>query len=232
MNIHYFQHVPFENPGYIEKWANKNNHRITSTKFFEDSYQIPALDEIDCLIVMGGPMSVHDNEKYSWLKEEKLNIQKAIHSNKKILGICLGAQLITDALGVEVYPNSEKEIGWFEVEVKPSFQYYLPGIQLPAQLNVFHWHSDTFDLPEGAINHVSSENCQNQLFTIGENIMGVQFHFEATNDTVKAMVANCYSELVAGRYIQKSNEILNNNNNFHLSHLMLESILNRFIKKG
>jgi GMP synthase-like glutamine amidotransferase len=231
MNFHFFQHVPFENPGYIETWLNENNYNITSTKFFEPSYKIPSLNQIENLIIMGGPMSVYDNEIYPWLKEEKYFIKEAVKSNKRILGVCFGAQLLADALGTEIFQNTEKEIGWFDVEIKSTFQDYLPGLQLPAKLKTFHWHGDTFHLPEGAINHASSDGCPIQLFTAGKNLMGIQFHFEATETTVQNMVSNCSSELVKGKYIQNADVILNNKDNFYHSHQIFKSIMKRFYNR-
>ena len=115
MKVHYLQHVFFEGLGYIENWLTKNNHTISSTRFYEHGYRLPEAENIDVLIVMGGPMGVYDEDRFPWLKEEKTFIRNCIQSGKKVLGICLGAQLIADCLGAKVDKAAHKEIGWFPV---------------------------------------------------------------------------------------------------------------------
>ena len=114
MRAHYFQHVPFEGLGSIEPWLQKAGYEITSTRFYE-STELPDLKTIEVLIVMGGPMSVNDEDKFPWLVAEKQFIRDAIAKRKPVLGICLGAQLIASTLGAIVYSNQEKEIGWFPI---------------------------------------------------------------------------------------------------------------------
>jgi GMP synthase-like glutamine amidotransferase len=110
MRAHYFQHVPFEGLGSIEPWLEEASYEITCTKFF-DSTALPDLSSIDLLIVMGGPMSVNDEEKFPWIVTEKQFIREAIKSEKSVLGICVGAQLIASSMGSIGFQNAEKEIG-------------------------------------------------------------------------------------------------------------------------
>ena len=105
MKIHYFQHVPFEGLGNIEDWIKSKGHTLSSTHFFKND-TLPQLSEIDWLIVMGGPMNVYEENLYPWLAAEKKFIAKAINEGLRVLGICLGAQLIAAALGAKVYPNT------------------------------------------------------------------------------------------------------------------------------
>src|SRR5262245_15038627 len=116
MQIHYFQHVPFEGLGYIETWLKENGHDISVTRFYESSYQLPPVSAIDALIVMGGPMGVYDEDKYAWLRDEKAFIEDCIRAGKRLLGICLGAQLLSVCLGAAVGAAPNKEIGWFPVK--------------------------------------------------------------------------------------------------------------------
>jgi GMP synthase (glutamine-hydrolysing) len=115
MRIHYLQHVSFEDPGCIRLWADSAGHLMSATRFYRDC-KLPALEELDWLIIMGGPMSIYDENKHPWLRGEKRFIHQAIQDGKVVLGICLGAQLIADVLGAKVYPNGCKEIGWFPVQ--------------------------------------------------------------------------------------------------------------------
>lgn len=112
MRFHCLQHVVFETPGLIANWIGEQGYSITFTRLFQND-PFPALDEFDALVVMGGPMSVHDEGEFPWLKKEKELIAGALREKKKVLGICLGAQLIAEVTGGRVYPNSQKEIGFW-----------------------------------------------------------------------------------------------------------------------
>jgi GMP synthase-like glutamine amidotransferase len=110
MNAHYLQHVPFEGLGSIESWLEAAGHKITKTQFYK-SANLPEPDQLDLLIVMGGPMSVNDEDALPWLVQEKRFIRDIIRTGKPVLGVCLGAQLIASALGARVYKNAAKEFG-------------------------------------------------------------------------------------------------------------------------
>lgn len=223
MNIHYLQHVPFEDLGVIRNWATDREHSISVTKFFIDE-SIPNSDKLDWLIIMGGPMNVYEEKKYPWLINEKLFIEKVIKQNKIVIGICLGAQLIADVLGAKVYPNKEKEIGWFPIswtkEAKTSEAFNF----VPDESLVFHWHGDTFDLPLGCQRIVKSDVCENQGFiSKNEKVIALQFHMEITRNGVMELINNCSNELVSGKYIQRPEELLNNNEGFNkLNNLMFQ----------
>jgi GMP synthase-like glutamine amidotransferase len=150
-------------------------------------------------------MSVNDEELFSWLAEEKRFISKAISNNKGILGICLGCQLIASALGSKVYPGKEKEIGWFPVY---SQQTSHDTPIFPDSFEAFHWHGETFDLPPEAVFLASSAAYRNQAFQIGRRILGLQFHLEATPESVAAMISYCSRELSPQHYIQTEKHLL------------------------
>lgn len=207
ISIHTFMHVPFEGMGCIENWIIQHGHSVTFTKFYEP-FQLPNLENIDWLIVMGGPMGVYDEAIYPWLAEEKQFISQAISSGKTIIGICLGSQLIAEVLGAKVYPNKQKEIGWFDIKISESAT-GLPSLEkFENQFNVFHWHGDTYDLPAGSIHLFRSEVCENQAFLYNGNVLGLQFHFEVTPTTLREMVENGIGELVENGTIQSATEIL------------------------
>jgi len=130
MKIHYLQHVPFEDVAYLGNWAKENGVHLGRTKLYKDDPH-PSLSHFDILIIMGGPMGVYDEQEYPWLKTEKAYIREAIHNNKIVIGICLGAQIIAAVLGAEVYPNSHKEIGWFPVYKTPQSHNTAIGKILP-----------------------------------------------------------------------------------------------------
>jgi GMP synthase-like glutamine amidotransferase len=205
MRTHYLQHVPFEGLGSIETWLEAAGCKITNTRFFE-SADLPDPAVIDLLVIMGGPMSVNDEEKLPWLAVEKRFIRTVINSGKPVLGICLGAQLIASAMGALVYRNHVKEIGWFPIDGishndRSSFSF-------PKSVVAFHWHGETFGLPSGAIRLASSEGCENQAFQIGKSVIGLQFHLETTPESAQAIISHCREELVPSQYVQAEEEIL------------------------
>lgn len=207
LRIHYLQHVPFEGLGYIETWVRENGHALSSTRFYEDEV-LPAPGKFDWLIVMGGPMSIDDEDQYSWLKAEKDFIRKAIDEGKVVIGICLGAQLIAHVLNADVYPNHKKEIGWFPVDIVRQAGELAMLSSFPKSLQVLHWHGDTFNIPEDAVHLISSEACSNQAFLYKDRVLGLQFHLEATVETLQAMTVNCGDELLKAESVQSADKII------------------------
>jgi GMP synthase-like glutamine amidotransferase len=228
--FHCLQHVPFETPGNIEVWAKQKGHAISFTFFFNKG-ELPSVDEFDALLIMGGPMSVHDENDFAWLIKEKEFIAAAIREHKKILGICLGAQLIADVLGAKVYSNKDKEIGFMPVHFnedalkKPFFTNFNP------EETVFHWHGETFDLPDEAVLLASTETCTNQAFMIGDNITGLQFHLEVTPEIVKDMLAHEGHELVPAPHIHQAAKILEGLGYLRRNKTILFSLLDHFFDK-
>ncbi|MFW6351216.1 MAG: type 1 glutamine amidotransferase [Bacteroidota bacterium] len=225
--IHYLQHVPFEGIGFIETWVRENDHILTSTKFYENEV-LPALEDIDWLIVMGGPMSIDDEDQYPWLKEEKDFIRKAIDGGKVVIGICLGAQLIAHVLGAIVFPNDKKEIGWYPVDFWGKAGSLPPFENFPDAPTVLHWHGDTFEIPEGALHLMKSDVCVNQAFLYGTTVLALQFHLEATPNTLEAMVENCRDELVPGEFIQTNQDILAGEKFCSQTNALMRKILDYF----
>ena len=228
MNIHYFQHVPFEGLGCMEDWVRRPNNKVTATRFYEDE-RMPFVELFDVLIVMGGPMSVHDEKQYPWLIQEKLLIQKAIERGKKVIGICLGAQLIAEVLGAKVYKNTYREIGWLPVTKTATAKKNHFFSDLPDTMNVFHWHGETFDIPKGATQLLSSEACANQAFCYDDNVLALQFHMEMTNDAIKTITEFCQDELIEGPYIHKEETFYSDDNIVKANQWMYQ-LLNKFTK--
>jgi len=210
MRIHYLQHVPFENLGNIENWALEKGFSLTCTKLFEEE-NLPEFESFDFLIILGGPMNIYEEDKYSWLKPEKEFIKKTVEKKKKVLGICLGAQLIADVLGAKVYPNKYKEIGWFPVEINQNADLFN---NLPANLNVIHWHGDTFDIPKDAVPVASSEACRNQGFVCQNNVIGLQFHLETSPESLKNLIESCREEIKPEKFIQTAEYMLSQDEKF------------------
>jgi GMP synthase-like glutamine amidotransferase len=211
MKIHCLQHVAYENPGTILEWAALNKHSITYTHFFKKKYFLPTPADFDMLLIMGGYMNVDEEEKFRWLKDEKELIRKSVDAGKKVIGICLGSQLIASALGSKVYKGKEKEIGFFPIHFTqgalshPLFEHF------KNPYTVFHWHGDTFDLPASATLIASTDVCRNQAFLVGKNVLALQFHFEMNEDTVEGMILHDGNELnEKGSFIATADEIFSN----------------------
>jgi GMP synthase-like glutamine amidotransferase len=230
MHVHYLQHVPFEGLGFIEDWLKTNGHSISSTPLYEQPAGMPSPDAFDALVIMGGPMNVNEEDKYPWLAAEKAMIRESIAAGKKILGICLGAQLIAAAAGGQVFPHTVKEIGWFPVNFKPGMADWLHR-DITAEQTFFHWHGDTYTLPDGFINHASTEACSQQLYTCGDNIMGIQFHPEMTAAGVQALVKNDGAELQEKPFIQTEQTILSTRQHFEQAHALMAILLDRLFNR-
>ena len=213
MNIHCFQHVVFENPGTILDWAGQHNHSISYTYLFEKDYSIPSINDIDALLIMGGCMNVEEEEKFLWLKEEKKFIRQAIEAGKKVIGICLGSQLIAAALCTKVYKGKETEIGFFPVSFADEALQNSLFNHFTNSYNVFHWHGDTFDLPANAQLIASTNTCKHQAYLIGSNVLGLQFHFEMNETVIEDMLLHDGHELEEkGCFIQTKEQIRSNYN--------------------
>lgn len=212
MRLHYLQHVLFEDSANIEVWARDRGYRISRTLLFNDE-KLPQIRSFDWLVIMGGPMNIYEEDKYPWLVREKKFIEKAIASKKIVLGVCLGAQIVADILGGTVYKNNYKEIGWFPVSLTEEAKKSSIFNTLPDTFIPFHWHGDTFNLPPGSIRIAQSEGCANQAFEYDGRVIGLQFHLESSAESINRLIENCGDELVAGKYIQRPDEMLSQRKN-------------------
>ncbi|MCO5143032.1 MAG: type 1 glutamine amidotransferase [Oligoflexia bacterium] len=173
-----FQHSPEDNVGSTFQWLDSNNHSYVELHTYKtNAWDNLKLEEHDALIILGGSMNVFETEANPWLLEEKKQIKNWIKLDRPTLGICLGSQLLAEALGGEVKKASQKEIGFFPVEKKSSHSNFL--LDWPESLSVFHWHECVFSLPKGATHLMNSSVTPNQAFSFGEMIFGFQFHPEA-----------------------------------------------------
>lgn len=212
LHVQVFQHVPFEGLGSMEEWFRGRGHRLSYVRFFAGELPDPERPRADWLIVMGGPMGVHDEAEFPWLAREKRALREALDRGAAVLGVCLGAQLLAHVLGAEVRPNGQKEIGWFPVELSPAARAAWPGKAFPDRFVPFHWHGDTFAIPAGAVPLGSSSACANQGFLWGERALGLQFHPEVTPASLEALIRECGDELALagtarGRSVQDADSL-------------------------
>jgi GMP synthase-like glutamine amidotransferase len=206
VKIHWFQHVPFEGLGALEGWLRARGHTLSCTRFYAGEAPPATSAGFDWLIVMGGPMNVYQHRDHPWLPVEKRLLGEAIAAGQRVLGICLGAQLIADVLQGKVYQNAEREIGWFPVTAVPGDA--SSPFQFPAETQVLHWHGDTFSLPPGSTWLARSAGCAHQAFAVGSRVLGLQFHLEMTATEIDRIAAAGGDELADGRYIQSVDQMI------------------------
>ncbi|OHE35188.1 MAG: hypothetical protein A3J94_08160 [Syntrophus sp. RIFOXYC2_FULL_54_9] len=182
------KNVSGEGPGTIEDHLCKERipYSVIDLSIGDSA---PQIDTFTHLVIMGGPMAVYEMHAFPYLVSEAELIHAAINANKHILGVCLGAQMLAHVLGARVYPGSLKEIGWYEVQLTSEGMHdpRISPLALPDRnvAQVFQWHGDTFDLPEGSVRLSSSDLYANQAFRYGDRVYGLQFHIEVTPAIVR-----------------------------------------------
>lgn len=198
MRIICLTHISFEGPGAIAEWAESRGHSLEIAPLYSADWAHPA--DHDFVIVMGGPMSIHEESEFAWLAAEKAYLQAvATDGRTLVLGVCLGAQLLADALGGSVAPGEAPEIGWYPVELTEQGRALGVFASLPGSFPALHWHGDRFTIPPHAVHVARSEACDTQAFASdGGRVVGLQFHLEATPESWSALCDAAPDELDAG----------------------------------
>jgi GMP synthase (glutamine-hydrolysing) len=184
-NLLVCQHVPYELLGTLNPLLKREGYRIRYVNFGRHPEIRPKLDGYNGLVLLGGPMGVNDTQQFPHLEVEMDLVRDAVACEMPVLGICLGAQLIAKALGADVRPHSEREIGWYplartdDARDDPAFAHF----EEPD--HVFQWHGDTFDIPDGAVHLARTTGCANQAFRYGDNVYGLQFHLEVDEPMIE-----------------------------------------------
>lgn len=207
MKILIISHAEFEKPGCIKTWAEKNGHEILEKSPFKGE-SLPEINEFDFLIVMGGPQSPLHTDKAPYLLTEIEFIKKTLKAKKPIIGICLGAQLIGEALDAKTERSPHREIGIFPLELldeakqDPVFKHF------PKKFDSTHWHNDMPGIPHSAVLLAKSEGCPRQIFRYGDRAYGFQCHFELTQELIKEMVEHCPGDLKTDRFVRSKKELI------------------------
>lgn len=179
------QHVAHEILGILDPLLRNAGFRIRYVNFGRQPGARPDMSRYDGLLILGGPMNCDQFDRYPHLATEVALVQAAIEAGKPVLGICLGSQIIAQALGARVTRNPVKEIGWYDLAPTkagaddPLFRH------LKTRQSIFQWHGDTFDIPEHAVRLASSPDCANQAFRYGDNVYGLQFHLEVDEPMIE-----------------------------------------------
>jgi GMP synthase-like glutamine amidotransferase len=178
------KHVSNEGPGFIGTYFENQGWPLEFVDFSNGDVLPNTLEGIAAVVMLGGPMNVYEEGEYSFLKKEDDFITRLIIEEIPFFGICLGAQLLAKACQGRVLKSNTEEIGWYAVNVTKEGRQDTLFYGLPANLSVFQWHSDTFEVPEGGILLAQGKTCRNQAFKIGNYAYGLQFHIEVTPDMV------------------------------------------------
>jgi GMP synthase-like glutamine amidotransferase len=175
------QHTATEGPGLLVDVFAEAGIAVRVVRF-DVGDLLPAPAETSGIVVMGGPMSVHDTDEYPWLKSEKRWLAKAVDTGLPVLGVCLGAQLLATALGAPVITGDSPEVGIGAVVLNDDGRADPVLGPEGAGLPVVHWHGDTFGIPTGAVRLASSDRYENQAFRLGDHVYGLQFHLEVDDE--------------------------------------------------
>jgi len=179
------QHVEHEGLGTITDVMARKRLVPIFIKVSKGDAVPETIDDYSALILMGGPMGVYESDIYPFINDEVSLIKDCLKKNAPVLGICLGSQLIAKAAGANVYKGKKKEIGWYELRLTEHGKIDELFNGLPDEFTVFQWHGDTFDIPDGCRCIASSSLFPNQIIKVGENVYGLQFHLEVTEDMIR-----------------------------------------------
>ena len=191
------RHVAFEDVGIWREILVEEGYALAYVEAGVDNLAAEDVQSADLLIVLGGPIGVYQTEAYPFLADEVATIRRRLESGTPILGVCLGAQLMTAALGGRVAPGPAREIGYAPVELTEAGR-ASPLARL-EHVPVLHWHGDNCDLPPGAERLASTPSCPVQAFRVGRAALGLQFHVEADPRRIEPWLIGHSAELAQGR---------------------------------
>jgi len=206
MRILVIQHSAADSLAAAENVITTLGHEIITIRV---DRQQPIPKSVDCnaMIMLGGPYPLTMENRPDWIADEQSLVRKYAEGGQRILGICLGAQILASALGATVRRNHQPELGWHDVR-RVMGQSTVVDESLPKQMTVFHWHRDTFEIPNDAEHLYESEGCCHQAFSLDDRIFGFQFHLEADIRTIRTFLTVSKYRKLAGRGIQPESEIM------------------------
>lgn len=195
MSVLILKNIATEGPGTIEDYLVQNGISYKTVELEKED--IPDPKGFEALVMMGGPMSV--NDEISYIRREEELVREFISRGKRVFGVCLGAQIMAKALGSRVYVGPQKEIGWYDIELTEDgmndplmkmLAVYPKTGDVTKKIEIFHWHGETFDIPQGAIRLAGSALYPNQAFRYGQKAYAFQFHIEVRKEMIYDWLKN------------------------------------------
>jgi len=228
--ILFIKHIDIEGPDTLGIFFEQQGVE-SQTIELQDGDPFPEdLSSIDAVISLGGPMNVYEEDKHSWLKSENEFLKQVVAQGIPFLGICLGSQLLAKACEAKVGKSPEKEIGFFPVRLTDEGRKDPLFEGLPEKIDVFHWHEDMSELPQGATLLASSKGCPHQAFKIGPCAYGLQFHVEVTESTVTKWAEAYFSQEDSFRVHQTRMLIEDYRQKEEVFHQTADRVYNNFLK--
>ena len=208
MRLLLIQHDPLDGPGALTDWAAARDHAAATCMICKGD-PLPPMESFDLLVSLGGPMGAYEEEKHPWLVTEKDYLRQAIAAGKRVLGLCLGAQLLADALGGKAFRHTCKEFGWQPIEPLPAGSAWFGTA---GAFKAFQWHGDTYTPPPGAVQLARNEAAEQQAFLLrgpeGNPVLGLQFHLEWTEQMALEALEQPDAAPPASPFVQRPEEIL------------------------
>ncbi len=226
MKLHLLEHDPLDfSRTNITIWAGKKGYEIHQT-YVCKMEPLPLMQDFDWLMVMGGSLHVWEEATNPWLVDEKAFIEEALKQNKIILGICFGAQLIAEALGGRVFPNTQKEIGWYPVTLSPESDKHYLFQGVPNKFMTFHWHSDHFSLPSQCTRLAYSDPTPNQASICNQRpVAGLQFHPEYTRTMIAHFAREHSEDWIPDRYVSGKETVIDQTQQMKTTYWLMEALL-------
>lgn len=231
MNILFLQHDPLDGPGALLEWAGERGYSVAFCLICKGE-ALPPLDSFDLLVSLGGPMGAYEEKKHPWLIVEKAYLREAYAAKKKILGLCLGCQLLADALGGKAFRHTLKEFGWQPIIPTEEGREWLSFEDLESSFRAFQWHGDTYSLPPNAVQLARNNACEQQAFLIGNQVLGLQFHLEWTEAMMRDALADpgVPLNMIPSPTVQTPEEILSDLTLFESGKQRFFALMDRFVQ--
>jgi len=228
MRLLFLQHDPLDGPGALLEWAELRGHSVEFCLICLGE-ALPSLESFDLLVSLGGPMGAYEEEIHPWLETEKEYLRQAFSAGKKILGLCLGCQLLAEALGGKAFRHTCKEFGWQPIQPLPPG---VPWLGDETPFYAFQWHGDTYSLPPGAVQLARNEATEQQAFIMngatGAQVLGLQFHLEWTEQMAREALAEPGVAPPPSPFVQSAEEILSDPTLFASGKNRFFTLMDRF----
>ena len=229
MRILCIQHDPLDGPGTLIDWAKARGNSLAHCMICQGD-PLPPLESFDLLVSLGGPMGAYEEGQHPWLLSEKEYLRQAFAAGKKILGLCLGCQLLADAFGGKAFRHTCKEFGWQPIEPLPAGA---PWFGETTPFHAFQWHGDTYSLPPGAVQLARNEASEQQAFLLkgpaGDQVLGLQFHLEWTEAMARDAAAEPGAAPSPSPFVQSPGEILSDLSLFQSARERFFTLMDKFV---